>query len=403
MSADNVYIWLRRKGAPGTLTVQIWDDSSNPNALVTDATQTTTISTVTDYESRWMVFDLSAAGNLTASTVYWVVVFGGANDDATNHWEVGVSTATDTSKKASAGASWSAAGFTMYSRVTDTDTGRTLLPFEMSGALFMVDVLDSGGNSTLYMNGEMGKATSGTSTTLVDTDEGFDTSWAADQWNGYWIKIVTGTGKGQSRLISDTSATGTITVSSAWDINPSTDSEYVIYSGPAWQSFAAGTTGLGAVKDVAVMNNIAYFAQGSGDNVRRIRFNSGGSPPALQYADDSTNKADVLHSFQDAVDGPVMWRGENDTVDISRANAAAWATDLSFGTAILVGDTTSDINNIFDYNKGVYIFKEDGIYVVVNDRAEKLGNKLGFIKSSNTGEAVVSDGTFLFFSQRRHF
>ena len=43
------------------------------------------------------------------------------------------------------------------------------------------------------MNGERGEATGGTASTIVDTNDGQDGTWANDQWNGYLIKIVDGT------------------------------------------------------------------------------------------------------------------------------------------------------------------------------------------------------------------
>ncbi len=399
LAADNAYVFLRRIGSPGTFTIQIWTDSGgSPSALVASASATTTTATITDVISLFKVFDLSAAADLTASTAYHIVVFGASTDSATNHWEVGVASGVDNSKSATSGASWSASGFGLYYRVTDADTEREFRLFEISGGLFAVDLVAAGTASTLYLNGELGKATGGTSSTLVDTDEGLDTSWAADQWNNYRIKITAGTGKGQDRLISDTSDTGTITVSTDWDITPDNTSQYVIYGGGAWQSFASGTTGLGTVKDVAVLNNMAYFAQGSADNIRRIDINFGASPPALRYADDGTNKADLLLVASDKVDGPQMWRAENDTVDVSRATAVAATNNLSFGTEILVGDSTYDIINLLFYDKKLLVWKADGHYFGKNDRIDKINLGLDALKTDNNGQAILTHKLFLMFS-----
>lgn len=68
-----------------------------------------------------------------------------------------------------------------------------------------------------------GTATAGASTTLTNSTK----SWATNQWSNYQVRITAGTGVGQVRTIS--SNTGTVlTVSSAWTVNPSTDSEYSI-------------------------------------------------------------------------------------------------------------------------------------------------------------------------------
>ncbi len=400
MGADNASVWIRRIGSPGTLTCEIWSDSAGePNAIVTSATDTVTTSTIADVISEWYTFDESAASDLTSSTAYHIVLYSASTDNKANHWEVGVDTSTTNSYSSADGSTWAASSFSLYYRVADADTGRRLRMFELEGLAYAVDILDSGGASTLYMNGERGKATGGTSTTLVDTDDGMDGSWADDQWNGYYIRIIGGTGKGTSRrLISDTTAAGTITVSSAFDITPDNTSVYIVYGGPAWQSFASGTTGLGAVKDVAVLNNSAYFAQGSGDNIRRIHFDDAAGTPIHVYADDSTNKADVLLAFPNAVDGPQMWRGENDTVDVSRATAVAKASNLTFGTEIAVADDNYDIQNITEHDRQVIVWKADGRYQVVNDRVEKAPTGLDFIKSDNNGQAAISHKNFLYFS-----
>lgn len=71
-----------------------------------------------------------------------------------------------------------------------------------------------------------GTATAATSTTLSDTNNALIVD---DAYNGEYLRIVYGTGAGQTRLISDTATSGsTITVSTAWTTNPSTDSLYEV-------------------------------------------------------------------------------------------------------------------------------------------------------------------------------
>lgn len=87
-------------------------------------------------------------------------------------------------------------------------------------------------DSTLYaILGESGTAQSATSTTIVlESSHGHNTD--DDHYNGMIIKIVSGTGIGQSKTISDyTGSSLTITVDSAWTTTPSSDSVYVIFGG----------------------------------------------------------------------------------------------------------------------------------------------------------------------------
>lgn len=397
LSADNVFVMLRRIGNPGTGYVKIYTDSSgSPSSAVSSASATITTDDITDVISEWRVFDLSAAGDLTASTKYHVVVYGASTDNDKNHWEICVDGGTSGSKSSTAGSSWSTASYTIFFRVTDTDTSREFRCVEIYGALLAFDKLASGGNSTMYLYGEIGVVTAADSTTVTDSNEGEDGAWADDEWNGYYIKFTTGAAKGHSYLITDTTSAGVITTA-AKDVTPSAGDVYVIYGGNKFnKSYTNATTGIGAIKDIAVMNNIIYIAQGSGDNVRRVTYDS--ATHGFAYADDSTNKSDKLFKFQDPVDGPQLWRGENDTVDISRASAAAWGTDLSFNTEILVKDSSHDIINIHAYDKKPIVFKADGLYYVSNDRVEQADIGLDFIKTLNNGQAVLSHKEFLFFS-----
>jgi hypothetical protein len=60
----------------------------------------------------------------------------------------------------------------------------------------------------------------------------------------FYIKIYSGTGSGQTRMISDyTGATITCTVST-WDTNPDSTSVYNIYSGWSASSFSQTTLAL---------------------------------------------------------------------------------------------------------------------------------------------------------------
>jgi hypothetical protein len=382
LSADNVYILFRRRGSPGTLTVQIWTDSGgSPSSLVSSATATTTISSIDDYLAEWQAFDLSAAGDLTAATTYHVVVFGASTDNKSSHWEIGTDTAGTTSKKATAGSSWTAAGFDIYFRVTTAEVNRKWLNFELEGGTYVIDVLASGGNSSCYINGDRGIATSGTATTLVDSTK----SWTADAFINAWVKITKGTGIGQSRKITDNTTTA-LTVGT-WDINPGATSEYVIYKTDIMT--AVSLTGVTTVKDVDVINNILYIAQGSGDALVRMRWNS--ATPGNDFSDDSTNLADGLLVDNDAVDGPVIWRWENDTVDVSRADAAAWGTDLVFGTAIDIGDDRGKIVDMAIYGGKVWVFKEDQAGTIENDRYIKRLDFNVFLHKDNGLGAITHD------------
>jgi hypothetical protein len=84
-----------------------------------------------------------------------------------------------------------------------------------------------------------GKATSGTTTTLVDDGLGVDrAAWTINQWAGYWVYIFSGTGAGQIRQIASNTST-TLTWSSTGTA-PNSSSRYMILG------FDAGTASAGA-------------------------------------------------------------------------------------------------------------------------------------------------------------
>lgn len=98
----------------------------------------------------------------------------------------------------------------------------TVLTFETA--------ITSGDNTSVYQitSGKpcyaSGVATSATGTTLVNSGK----AWTVDQWINYQVRIVSGTGRGQIRTITDSDATS-LTVA-AWSVNPDSTSVYAIES-----------------------------------------------------------------------------------------------------------------------------------------------------------------------------
>lgn len=74
--------------------------------------------------------------------------------------------------------------------------------------------------------GKMGTATSGGASTITDSGQ----SWTTNEFAGLSIIITSGTGAGQTRVISSNTSTA-ITVSVAWTTNPDSTSVYSIEGG----------------------------------------------------------------------------------------------------------------------------------------------------------------------------
>ena len=138
------------------------------------------------------------------------------------------------------------------------------------------------------------------------------------------------------------------------------------------------------VKDVLVAGDEAWFARGDAQPILRMRWNGTLNPPGHEFYDDGANMADILYGFSDATNEFQIWRA-NSNVTVSRASKPNWGTTTNFGNGISVGDGSAEIINLYDYDGSLFVFKEDGLYQVTEDKAMRQDTGLEFIRSDNTG------------------
>lgn len=408
-SADKGYLWIRRRGSPASnLTFRLMSDSSGPDTAL--QTVTKTISNITDYISLYQVFDWTGTESLTSGTTYWISVHASASDDRDNCWEVGVNPDATSGKTSSDGSTWATAGFALYYRVTDADTARKWFTFNLKEAMYIIDRKDNGTTaSVLYINGDRGKATAGASTTLTDSAK----SWTTDRYANAWVKIINGTGIGQARQI--TSNTGTeLTVSPAWNTNPSTDSEYVIYATEWFTSISLTGGSLSVCQSIPqVVNNVAYIPQGS-TGICHIRWNNStlATDASVESATGTSGLADILLAAQDPTDGPVLWRANNTSatgsgglVTVSRAKLLstatafiAWNTALTWKTAIFTGSASYSITGLNKKDGSIYVWREDGMGIIANDRFNTIETGIEKTPSKATGALSLTHEQFLYYS-----
>lgn len=179
---------IRITGGPSAAgnDLVILSNTVGANAIITVATQGVAFTNATTYTlltTRWYVF---AGATLGANGFRYY-------DYATNVWTTGGLTGSITA----------ATVFTIDGRLIATPSivNSDEMNFVATGSL-----ATAGGASTL---------TKGTA------------SWTASQWVNYQVRIIAGTGAGQTRTISANTPT-VLTTSTAWTIQPSTDSEFVI-------------------------------------------------------------------------------------------------------------------------------------------------------------------------------
>lgn len=371
---DSVWLWLRRVGTPSAdLGVELWVKTSGyPDPLQIQAQGSVTIAEIPENESVLVKVDLSG-GSALVGTESFIVIYGQLNDNAANHWEIGIDADGGTAFY-NDGTFWhSNAPFSIYHRMLSAGTDRKWHLFEYQGALYGVDVPTDGTASNLFINGDRGMVTGASSTSLIDSNK----SWASSQWVGAFIKIVAGTGAGQQKQITFNNATqiGIGAHGDSWEITPDTTSEYVIYHTPYWQRIT-GAVAIGNCSDVAVANEIVYLGGFQKNAIRRMRWNPAASPPAHELAQDVGNLADHLYVISDAGNGLQIYRTNAAAATISRAApVTAWGVNLSFDADIPVGNSNLPVTKLFSHNGRLYAFKPDGRYLIETKKTTLASGK----------------------------
>ena len=150
----------------------------------------------------------------------------------------------------------------------------------------------------------------------------------------------------------------------------------------------------GIVKSVCVAKDIAYMARGTGatdETIWTFRHEAG----SYEGQDDttSTNKADHVWYFNDPVDGPQIWRAENDNFYLSRSDIKDFNTDLAFGDDI---EAPEEILNIIDYNDQMWVRTDKNLYSIKNGRLSKLNAGLDAIPDTRDYCPMAAINLFLY-------
>lgn len=164
-----------------------------------------------------------------------------------------------------------------------------------------------------------------------------------------------------------------------------------------WDSvtIGAGDSLSGIVKSVCVANDIAHIARGTGaadETIYTFQYESS----TYSGQDDATaaNKADHVWAFNDPVDGPQIWRAENDNNYVSRSDVKAFNTDLSFGDDI---ELPEEILGLCDYNDQMWTRTDKNIFSIKNDRPSKLNTGISAIPDTRDYCPITAVDLFLYF------
>lgn len=410
VTATRLQFFIRRVGNPGTLTVEAVSDSSgNPTGTVRQ-TVTVTKSDITD--TAVVLFEGAPSSYAFVAATTYHIKFYSSDTSKDNCWEIGCNPEAN-GKRSTDNSSYSVTTYAPYFRLALAGV-TPIYSFMYDGAMYAVN------GATIWINGGRGKATSATSTTLVDTA----LNMTADRYINAFIHILRGTGQGQTREIADNDATS-FTVST-WDTTPDSTSEYIIFGTPwfhtvgatginGFTSAAVGANGLTAVvSSPAVTNSIVYYPQGDSTGMRRMQWNASTKVHdfATETATGNQGTAYFLEIGYDPVDGPQVWRANNATatgsggaMTVSRANATTWGVALAFrlpnssGTkGIFVGGTTSRITGIKFHSNALFAHKENSFFTVQADKAIEMKYGAEDMPSIYNGMAMASNVAFLYIS-----
>jgi hypothetical protein len=391
-SADKVFLIIRHRGVPSTLTVELCaDNSGNPGTVLKTVTKNTTSLGLTDTIGVFFPFDWTGTEALTSGTSYHIKIYGHTSDNDTKYWQVLTKDSGPTTKYSADGSSWSAASVSMCFRVTDADIARQWRFFFHEGVLYAVSQMDdSGGSIVLMRNGETGTATAATATTLTCSALSMTTDEyaAATGRQAAFIRIYDGKGDGMIRQI--TSNTATQFTVPTWDTTPDTTSKFIVYGTDRWTVLTGHGLTLISSKPVST-GAVCYFPQG-GTAIRRMRLNGN----TYEYAADSTNTGHILKTHIEGVTLKVV-QANIKIGAIRLAPSVAWGTDLTFSTAKTIGTSDYRITNLYSHNKVLFIFKEDGLYTYNNGIVERVGSNFADVPDRSTGLGVGSQDQYLWF------
>lgn len=397
-----VQMKIKQVGRPSSnLTYAVYSDTAgSPNAILTGAT-VTKASVQGDWEGKDLILTLGTAASLTATTTYHVVVYGGANDTETDHWEVGVNASGTGSKISTAGSSWATPSpdFGMYYNLVAAEVSQRLWYWVMDGALYCINALASNGAPTIYINGDRGTADASTSTTLVDANSGVRAAggWTVDEWIGWYVKIVDGVGQGQVRLITDSDTTS-ITVAT-WDVTPTTASRYVIYGGLKWTALT-GTHGLTVAPTCrpASANRVSYVCQGT---VAARRFHEDAST-ADNHAYDATAAGftyDIFAVHHAPTTGLRMYAVKSYDSKAYYATIPAWGGAATF-VAVKgeqVGESDHRITSLVSGGEKLYLGKSNGLWYFEETTPMRFTTGIENFPNYHNLEAITALGEVVYY------
>lgn len=406
-SAAKIELWIRAIGSPGTLTGYLYtnDSPTNPLTPVVGTTATFTYASLPDAKTSYLhSFTFLTEGvptpiALSASTSYWVVIYGAATDDITNHWDVLCNNEQPHGRLSADGTTWSSSYFPFF-RVTDADAPFVAMFHEYKGQLYFATKPDAGGGGALYMNGYRGAADNNVAD-LTKLNDSTQTTWDSTLANAI-AAIWDGSGvtEDQNWRKITTAAAGVLSCSPAWNVTHSylggDTTVYNVVGSDKWTKVCLAITN-GPVSDVAVAGELAWYAAGENkaDRARNLGIwheyvNPVTGVWTTEFQYDKITQASFLKAIQDPQAGWVLYLGRNYDADgdvtLTRI-VAPQAFNYSTSLAGVAYHSTSPNGFLTEQQDTVTDIASDSF-----DRADSttIGNTDGLADPNHTGGSGVT-------------
>src|SRR3990172_1925694 len=410
-----LWLWLKAVGEPANLTVRILGDSAgSPNTA--DVKWSTSVASTTPPEmmGQWVLITIAGGLAVVSGTPYWIEVYAGAaTDNDIDYWVLGcdADAASPVGKESANESSWSVTALDLYYRVCGADAATRGYYYRYTDARYFITAADSGtGAPKVYINGDRGAADSNTGqlSKLIDGTK----AWTVDQFAGAVVQLTGGPGFTEAqnwrKVVSNTATE--LVVDSPWLVTHTTSTSYIIKGANTWREITGhGLTAPPSDRPFEV-NGVLYIPQGNAVNIRRHReYNNAGTWVETDWADDGTNKADLMWTVRDATSGIRIWRVDNSTVKASVAAPVGWGSNLTFGSAEDIGDTWEKANRGVEYvdpetdEKIPWIVKQGSVWAKKDVSGTKRWDVLALpemqtVASESTGRAALVHNTTLYFS-----
>ena len=329
---------------------------------------------------------------VTSSTVLWIK-WVSENTDPDNYWMLGSSTTRVYALTSADGTTWSEATVEPYCIVAEDEKDWLPIFFDYKYATYAV-VSRKGSNPRIFIQGWRGKATASADVDgLNDSSQSFPVNGLID----CYVHIYAGTGSLQQKTVfkvtSNTSTKVFFDTNSTVSFDATT--EYVISGKNYWNELTGwGLTGV--CSDVLEYNGVLYFALGKGISIRKVQWTASAG---YAYRNDGSNTATYMQIVREP-SSTQFWIANNDPPSVAKAAIVAYASDMTFGSALQFDDYKyGRITNLGEYGDStrvLWVMREYLPFLVdASNKIERFPiDTLSVFAAPHNGKASLADNIY---------